>query len=134
MIFSSKIHNKDIFKSRIAGQPNLVMTVELTDGNILGVCLKRPFIKVFFEDIRMVDKDAFVFWHNQGAVFKAAVNSVAQYDVSMDYFVSVGNTNNWDGFWLKTDFTTLSPGQQSKNKLLIQSAQYNNMRIEVTTL
>ena len=110
------------------------MTVELTDGNILGVCLKRPFIKVFFEDIRMVDKDAFVFWHNQGAVFKAAVNSVAQYDVSMDYFVSVGNTNNWDGFWLKTDCTTLSPGQQSKNKLLIQSAQYNNMRIEVTTL
>jgi len=48
LIFSSKIHNKDIFKSRVAGQPDLVMTVELTDGNILGVYLKRPFIKTFY--------------------------------------------------------------------------------------
>ncbi|CAM6001647.1 unnamed protein product [Sphagnum balticum] len=110
------------------------MTVELTDGNILGVYLKRPFTKIFYEDIRMVDKDAFVFWYNKNSVFRAAVNSVAQYEVSMDYFVSVGNTNNWDGFWLKNDFNTLSPGQQSKNKLLIQSGQYSNMRIEVTTL
>ena len=82
----------------------------------------------------MVDKDAFVFWHNQGKVFRAAVNSVTQYDVSMDYFISIGNTNNWDGFWLKGDFTTMSPGQQSKNKLLVLSSQYENLRIEVTTL
>jgi hypothetical protein len=110
------------------------MTVELSDGNIIGVFLKRPFVKNFFEDTRMVDKDAFVFWYNQGRIYKAAVNSVAQYDVSMDYFMSVGNTNNWDGFWLKNDFTMLNPGQQSKNKLMIISGQYENLKIEVTNM
>ncbi len=52
----------------------------------------------------------------------------------MDYYLSVGNTNNWDGFWLKGDFKQLNPGTQSKNKLVIQSTQYDAMKIEVSTL
>ena len=61
----------------------------------------------------MVDKDAFVFWVNQHKVFKAAKNSYAQYDVLPDYLLSVGNTMNWDGFWLESDFKSLNPKHSS---------------------
>lgn len=129
LLFDSTIHTKDIFKTRLAGQPNLVISIELADSNIFGVYLKRPFVRVFHEDMKMVDKDAFVYWHNEKKIFKAAVNSVAQYDTSLDFCLSVGNTNNWDGFWLKNNFSLLNEGQQSKNKFLIQSGQYLNMKI-----
>jgi hypothetical protein len=47
LLFDSTIHTKDIFKSRLAGQGNLVISVELKDSNIFGVYLKRPFVRVF---------------------------------------------------------------------------------------
>lgn len=100
LIFDATKQERGLFKPRIAGQPNLMFLLEMQDGLKFGVYLPRQFSKTFGEETFMVDKDAFVFWVNERKVFRAADRSYAQYDVSPDYLLSVGNTMNWDGFWL----------------------------------
>ena len=42
----------------------------------------------------------------------------------------MANTYNWDGFWFKTEFTTVN---QEVSKSEILSNQYENLRIPLKT-
>ena len=78
----------------------------------------------------MIDFDSFVFWVNEAMVCKASVNSIANYDMGPEHYFSVGNTNNWDGFWFKNNFKEINP---DSSKMIIKSSQFENLEIPLKT-
>lgn len=78
----------------------------------------------------MIDFESFVFWVNEGQVFKASVNSISNYEMGPESFFSVGNTNNWDGFWFKNNFKQVN---EDSSKMVIKSSQFEKLEIPLET-
>lgn len=78
----------------------------------------------------MIDFDSFVFWVNEEQVFKASSNSISNFDMGPEHYFSVGNTNNWDGFWFKNHFKEINPDSP---KMVIKSSQFEKLEIPLKT-
>lgn len=128
LVFSKDIHSTASFKDNLAGKANLFIRIELGDGKVIGCFFKKPYSKRFNTEMFAVDPDAFVYWLDAWKIYKAARNSVSQYDVSPDYLFSVGNTYKWDGFWFLKDFTHINPDH---NRFQIKSQQYIDLSIPI---
>lgn len=76
------------------------------------------------------DSEAFVYWQNERTFFEAAPGTKSQFDVSMNFLFSVGNTYHWDGFWFEKDFATVNHG---RSNLTISSDQYTGLFINYTS-
>lgn len=59
----------------------------------------------------MHDPKAFVWWYNWHQIFRAHPDKKSiQFDFSVEFNLSVGNTANFDGFWFKgNSFDNINP-------------------------
>ena len=78
----------------------------------------------------MVDFDSFVFEVSSQRVFKSTTNAISNYNVGPEYFIAVGNTNNWDGFWFKGSFKEIN---SDSTKGSIKSSQFETLEIPLKT-
>ena len=118
------------FKSRVAGQANLLSRIELVDGTVFGSYTKVAYPAHITGDRMYADPNAFVYWQNERTFFEATPNSKSQFDVAKNFLFSVGNTYHWDGFWFEKDLQVVNPG---RNTLTISSDQYTGLFINFTS-